>query len=243
MTIRRFFCPPEQIIATSGWLDEGETRHLRDVLRLCSGETIQIFDGTGNEYSGKIETIEKRKTDISEIVKIGPPAAESSLDLTLAATLLKGDKIDSVVQKSVELGVNKLIPMTSGRCDVKVTNASKRTERLRRIAMEATKQCGRAKLLEIAELIKFQDLVALDQEEGTVRIIFSERDGTSFDSLKSPAKILAFIGPEGGWEDSELELAKSLEIQTITFGGRVMKADTAAVAIAAILQHRFGDMN
>ncbi|MGD9630933.1 MAG: 16S rRNA (uracil(1498)-N(3))-methyltransferase [Pyrinomonadaceae bacterium] len=243
MTVRRFYAPPEQFNGSSVSLDADEARHLRDVLRLKVGETVSIFDGVGNEFSCRIEAIEKREAQLTILNEITPASPESPLDLTIAAVLLKGDKLDLVVQKAVELGVNRFLPMTSVRCDVKAADPSKRAARWRRIAMEATKQCGRARLMEIGDVVDFRELVNRSEAFDGVRIHFSERDGGGFGTVEGAARILAFIGPEGGWDDAELEKAKTAGIVSITFGGRVMKADTAAVSIASILQHRFGDMN
>ena len=243
MTIRRFYADPERFSETSVVLDEDETRHLRDVLRLRTGEAIQVFDGVGREFRGVIEAVEKRRTVINDLIEVPPTSPESPLDLTIAAVLLKGDKLDLVVQKAVELGVNRFIPMTSARCDVKVGDAAKRAERWRRIAMEATKQCGRARLMEVADVADYSRLLDTTDDPDLTRIHFSERDGQSFEAVSGSTRILAFIGPEGGWDDSELEKAKAAGIISITFGGRILKADTAAISIASILQHRFGDMN
>lgn len=241
--MRRFFALKSQFSKGRVILDEEETRHLRDVLRLKAGEEVHVFDGEGSEFLCRIESIEKRRTELAIIAESEPVSPESPLELTLAATLLKGDKIDVVVQKAVELGVTRFIPMTSVRSDVKPANASKRSDRLRRIAMEATKQCGRAKLMSVGELVDFRDLISETNDSDLTRIHFSERDGEKFESLKGSGKILAFIGPEGGWDDAEMDAAAEAGIRSITFGGRVMKADTAAISIAAILQHRFGDVN
>ena len=243
MTIRRFYADPERFSETSVVLDEDETRHLRDVLRLRTGEAIQVFDGVGREFRGVIEAVEKRRTLINDLTEVPPTSPESPLDLTIAAVLLKGDKLDLVVQKAVELGVNRFIPMTSARCDVKVGDAAKRAERWRRIAMEATKQCGRARLMEVADVADYSNLLDATDDPDLTRIHFSERDGQNFEAVSGSTRILAFIGPEGGWDDTELEKAKAAGIVSITFGGRVLKADTAAISIASILQHRFGDMN
>lgn len=243
MTIRRFYADPERFSETSVVLDEDETRHLRDVLRLRTGDEIRMFDGKGREFHGVIEAVEKRRTVINGLIEVSPTSPESPLELTIAAVLLKGDKLDLVVQKAVELGVNRFIPMTSARCDVKVGDAAKRAERWRRIAMEATKQCGRARLMEVADVADYSNLLDATDDPDLTRIHFSERDGQNFEAVSGSTRILAFIGPEGGWDDTELEKAKAAGIVSITFGGRVLKADTAAISIASILQHRFGDMN
>lgn len=243
MTIRRFYADPERFSEPSVVLDQDETRHLRDVLRLRAGDEIRIFDGVGREFRGIVEAVEKRRTLINDLMEVPPTSPESPLDLTIAAVLLKGDKLDLVVQKAVELGVNRFIPMTSTRCDVKVGDAAKRAERWRRIAMEATKQCGRARLMEVANVADYSRLLDATDDPDLTRIHFSERDGQNFEAVSGSTRILAFIGPEGGWDDTELEKAKAAGIVSITFGGRILKADTAAISIASILQHRFGDMN
>lgn len=222
-------------------LDADETRHLRDVLRLKIGDEVSVFDGTGNEFSCIIETIGKKHAELSVGGKIDPSSPESPFEITLAATVLNGEKYDLVIQKSVELGVTRMVPLHTVRCEVKPKDAAKRVIRWRRIAMEATKQCGRARLMEVAEPLPFRDLLA--EIDGESSVMFSERDGVGFDQIKAEKNITALIGPKGGWDDSELELAREKGIGVITLGGRILRAETASIALIAILQHRWGDLN
>ncbi len=237
----RFYAAIKNFSERSVVLEEDETRHLRDVLRLRIGEEVTVFDGAGAEYKCAITAIAKKHTDLLIIDPINPAAAESPFQITLAATVLNGEKYDIVIQKAVELGVAKLIPMQTIRGDVKVKDAVKRLERWRRIALEATKQCGRARLMEIGEPSVFETVIATAEDYDVV--MFSERNGIGFDAIQPKNRITALIGPKGGWDDIELKAAHSGGISTVTFGGRILRAETAAISITAILQHRFGDLN
>lgn len=239
--MRRFYAPINRISGSNVSLDADETRHLRDVLRLSVGDEASVFDGEGNEFACVVEAIGKKETRLSVGGKIESASPESPFEVTLAATVLNGEKYDLVIQKSVELGVTKLIPLQTIRGDVKAKDAAKRLARWRRIAMEATKQCGRARLMEVAEPLPFEELIASIHEEKVV--MFSERDGVGFDRLKPEGRMTALIGPKGGWDDSELKLARERGVSVITLGGRIMRAETASIALIAILQHRFGDLN
>ncbi|MBS1795621.1 MAG: 16S rRNA (uracil(1498)-N(3))-methyltransferase [Acidobacteria bacterium] len=237
--MRRFFAPKENFRDRKIVLDADETRHLRDVLRLGAGARVSVFDGAGREFSGAVESVGKKET-ILEIIEETPPAApESALGLTLAVALLKGEKFELVIQKAVELGAMRLLPVNTKRADVRLKDADKRLERWRRIALEASKQCGRARLMEILPPRDFSE--AIERAEGA-KILFAERGGASFESLEPDTKITAFSGPEGGWEDTEIEAARAAGVSIVTLGGRILRAETAVITIAALLQHRFGDL-
>jgi 16S rRNA (uracil1498-N3)-methyltransferase len=245
--MRRFYSPPQKFEDDTVTLEEGETRHLRDVLRLKTGDLVNVFDGEGREFECRIDEIQKRSAGLSIVRVVEPAAPESKLDLTICAAILKGDKTDFAVQKLVELGVNRFVPVLTARTEVKPKDAAKRVTRWRKIAFEAAKQCGRARLMSIEEVLEFEDALQkparFTGETETQLILFSERDGETFNIESSVASLTAFLGPEGGWDDKELNLAKDLNIAIFTLHGRIMKADTAAIAISAILQHRFGDLN
>ncbi len=236
--MRRFYAPTEKFNQSNVALGFEETRHLRDVLRLREGGEIRVFDGTGREFLCLVEKIAKKETDLKIIEEVSPTAPESNLDLTIAVALLKGEKFDLIVQKAVELGVKRIVPLNTRRTDVKIKGDGKKLERWRKIIIDATKQCGRAALMPIDAPVDFEEFTAM--ADGT-KILFTERSGESFSLVKYAKKITAVIGAEGGWEDAEIEAARARDFQIVTFGGRILRAETAVISIAAVLQNRFGD--
>jgi 16S rRNA (uracil1498-N3)-methyltransferase len=234
--MRRFFAPIQNFSESNVILDLEETRHLRDVLRLKITDEVRVFNGEGKEFHCKIIEISKKSSNLTILEEVTPISPESNLELILAVALLKGDKLDLVVQKAVELGVAKFVPISTIRSDAKAV----RLDRLQRIAMEATKQCGRARLMQISELIEFRKFVQVADGE---KVLFAERSGGKLANLKSGKKITAFIGPEGGWEESEIEFVQANDFKIVTLGGRILRAETAAISITSLLQHNFGDFN
>lgn len=221
-----------------------ETRHLRDVLRLRAGDECSVFDGEGREYLCTIESVKKNEAVLRVEREISPASPESPLEITVAAAILPGDRFEITVQKAVELGVVRLQPLYTRRCEVKPGGGKRNFERWQKIALESAKQCGRARTMRIDEPVQFGDFVAetIKDASGMSRILFSERGGSGFETIEPSEKILAVFGPKGGWDDAELVAAADSGFQIITFGGRIMRAETAAIAMTAILQHRFGDL-
>jgi 16S rRNA (uracil1498-N3)-methyltransferase len=257
VTRRRFYAPPAAFAADeeSATLSAEETRHLRDVLRLRQGDEIYVFDGDGREFRCAVQTIKKDSTELTVIAEVEPARPESHLDLTLAIVLLKHEKFDLVIQKATELGVRRFVPLDSERADVRLRDsreAHKRVTRWRRIALEAAKQSGRARVPEIMAPLTFSFLLmmsAVEEKESPnvlTRLMFAERGGRSLretiDSFDRPTKMVALVGPEGGWTDEEIELARAGGWKIVTLGGRTLRAETAAIVVATLLQHRFGDL-
>jgi len=237
--MRRFYAPQENFGNGKITLNLEETRHLRDVLRFRAGEEIHVFDGDGREFRCKIENISKKETLLGIIEQTVPAAPESDLDLTLGVALLKGEKFDLVVQKAVELGVTRLVPLNTKRADVKLKESDKKLERWKKIALEACKQSGRARLMQIETPVGFEKFI--EHSEDT-KILFAERGGESFSAIKAGKKITVVVGSEGGWETDEIEFAGAHGFQIITLGGRILRAETAAIAVSAILQNNLGDL-
>jgi 16S rRNA (uracil1498-N3)-methyltransferase len=238
--MRRFYAPPGNFNDASIVLDAGESRHLREVLRLDSGERVGVFDGCGREFTCEIVSRTKTSTELKILRETAPPSPESPFHLTLGVALMKGEKFDFVVQKAVELGVFRVVPLTTIRCDVRLKNKESRLERWRKIAIEAAKQSGRARLTGVDEPTDFASFVRAADKASIV--LFSERGGESLEAVKVSDGLTAIIGPEGGWDDAELKHARDAGVMIVTLGGRILRAETAAVAITALLQHRFGDL-
>jgi len=250
MTRRRFYAPPEAFAPEGGSvsLSADETRHLRDVLRLRAGDEAYVFDGAGREFACVVaETGGRGAAAVLEVRGAAePPAPESPLRLTLAVALLKFEKFDLVVQKAVELGVRSIEPLLTKRSDVRLRDArdaEARVGRWRRLALEAAKQSGRALVPTVAEPRAFGPFMSSEAPEDFLRIMFAERGGQGLGGLAAGAAgAAALVGPEGGWEEEELEMARAHGWQLVTLGGRVLRAETAAVTACALLQHLYGDL-
>ena len=252
MARRRFYAPPIAFSddRKSVTLSAEEARHLRDVLRLRAGDEAYVFDGEGREFRAVIRDVARESSSLKIANEVDAPAPESPLNLTLAVALLKGEKFDVVVQKATELGVQAVVPIITSRADVRIHNpedAQRKQTRWQRIALEATKQCGRAKLMKIEAPTSFEALIARTANpDAETRIMFSEREGMLFadavESNQQPSTIIAIVGAEGGWSDEEINQARSGDWKIVTLGGRILRAETAAITVAALLQHRFGDL-
>lgn len=253
MSRRRFYAPPEAFSpdGTSVALGRDEARHLRDVLRLGRGDEVFVFDGEGREFRCRVDESGRDRAVLAIGGAVAPAGPESPLQLTLAVALLKGEKLDLVVQKATELGVGRVVPVVTRLADVRLRDGddtSRRVERLRRIALEACKQSGRARVPAIEAPVAFESFVTTAPAETNVwRVLFAERGGASFGSAieelrARPAAVAALVGSEGGWTDEEITLARDAGWDIVTFGGRVLRAETAAIAFTALLQHAFGDL-
>ena len=253
MTRRRFYAPEAAFDAklASVTLATDEARHLREVLRLKVGDEVHVFNGAGREFRCSIEESRRDSALLKVVGEVTPARPESPLELNLAVALLKGEKFDLVVQKATELGVSKVTPVITKLADIRLrdeSDATKRVARWQRIALEAAKQCGRAVVPQITNPVSFASLLNEARDPATSpRLMFSERDGQSLNEALSqltakPGEMTALVGSEGGWVDDELETARAAGWTIITLGGRILRAETAAIVVAALLQHLAGDL-
>jgi 16S rRNA (uracil1498-N3)-methyltransferase len=253
MPRRRFYAPPDAFApgGLSVTLGTEETRHLRDVLRLGRGDEVFVFDGEGKEYACVVDQIGRDAAALGVSAEVAPLRPESSLRLTLGVALLKGEKFDLIAQKATELGVERIVPVVTKLADVRLRDehdAARRRARWARIAVEAAKQSGRARVPHVAAPVTFQALIesATTGDEGW-HLIFSERDGRGLvETITQPARgeqrVVALVGSEGGWTDEEIAQANEAGWSVVTLGGRTLRAETAAIAITALLQHLMGDL-
>ena len=249
MSRRRFYAPPSafSLQDQTVTLTADEARHLRDVLRLKTGAEVFVFDGVGSEFRCNVVSAHRDSAELQIEAEVEPAKPESQLQLNLCVALLKGEKFDLVVQKATELGVTKITPLVTRYADIHLrddSDATKRVTRWRRIALEAAKQSGRAFVPEISLPLGFEPVFE-GTNDGDLRLMFSERGGSGFERLGnevSPHSVTTLVGSEGGWSDEEIAAARAQDFHIVTLGGRILRAETAAITIAALLQHRFGDL-
>jgi 16S rRNA (uracil1498-N3)-methyltransferase len=240
MTRRRFFAPPNAFTQTTVTLAADEARHLRDVLRLKPGDEVYVFDGRGHEFRSTVSNVRRDVAELRIDAEVDAAKPESQLQLNLGVALLKGEKFDLVVQKATELGVTKITPLITRYADIHLRDASdatKRVTRWQRIAIEASKQSGRAFVPEITLPVAFEKM-----ELQGAGVMFSERAGQPIENLPAASSITALVGSEGGWADEEIEAARARGFHVVTLGGRILRAETAAIAVTVLMQHRFGDL-
>jgi len=251
MTCRRFYAPPEAFSSDldSLTLQSDEARHLREVLRLRPGDRVHVFNGVGKEFDCSIEESRKDSARLKVLTEVIPARPESPLQMTLALALLKSDKFDLVVQKATELGVISIVPVATRLADVRLrddSDSNKRVIRWQRIALEASKQSGRALVPEVVQPSSFAKLVQGADFSGEQRLMFSERDGQLLEMNDNvngeQRRITALVGPEGGWTDEELSMARESNWRVVTLGGRTLRAETAAITVVVLLQHLYGDL-
>ena len=242
----RFFLPTKNIEDKRGTIDGQELEHLRKVLRLRAGDPITVFDDAGWEHEAIIRSLDAQAAGI-EILRSFQAERESSLKVTLALGLTKGEKMDFVVEKATELGVQAIVPFVSAYtvpilADRKI---EKRGERWRRIALSAAKQCGRTHIPEILRLCDFEEIVG--QSTGPLKLLFWEKEAQltlkQVHAIEPEVRsVLLVIGPEGGLSDEEAELARRHGFKPIRLGRRILRAETAAVTALSLVQFLWGDL-
>jgi len=260
--VRRFTIAAERIRNGRVFFDRDESRHLALVLRLRSGDTVLAADGTGREYTVRLETVGEETT--GTVLGVGASDRESPLRVILIQSVPKGDKMETIVRAATELGVTRIVPALTARTIVTLEPGRwrDRARRWQRIAKEAAKQCGRAVVPPVDVPRPLGDALALGETadvrlclwEGVAARAAGGRGGREARVLATtPAPSLPpalppgshigiLIGPEGGLTSSEVEDAQARGWVVVGVGPRILRTETAGPAMIAVLQARFGDL-
>jgi 16S rRNA (uracil1498-N3)-methyltransferase len=233
--VLRLFVPDARSHGGRVRITGAELRHLQ-TLRLAPGAELVVLDDAGVEHTVRLETVSSREAVARVLASVRPPR-ESPLDLVLAPALLKGSKMDLVVEKATELGVRRIAPVETRR----IVGRGDHVERWRRIAVAAAKQSGRT---DVPVVDPPQPLeIVLDQPWPGLRVLpwESESSRRLADLPSEAAAVIALTGPEGGLADDEVARARDAGFVPITLGPRILRAETAAIVVAAHCQGRWGD--
>jgi 16S rRNA (uracil1498-N3)-methyltransferase len=232
----RFFSS-QPITADRVTLDGTEAHHLLNVMRAGVGTTVILFDDSGAEFSAVVESLRRGEANL-RILDRREIDRELPFPLTVGVALPKGNRQKWLVEKLTELGVTKLVPIITDRSVAEPTRAA--IERLERGIVEASKQSGRNRLMRIAKPQAWIDWIRTEQAELEVRRLFAHPGGKKFSEndlrILLPTQIA--IGPEGGFTDTEVAAAHAARWQSVDLGPRLLRVETAAVALAAAIVMR-----
>lgn len=217
-------------------------QHVVTVLRLQSGAPVILFNGDNHEYHGEL-VIQDKRTALVNIHQKIVANRESPLQIHLAQGIARGEKMDWIIQKAVELGVHEMTPLFTERCNVKLDNDRliKRIAHWQQVAISAAEQCGRNQITKIhtpVELAHFVETAPVGQ-----KFILSHRAEHSLKSILLETKqCTLLVGPEGGFDPSELTFAQRHDFLPIVLGPRILRTETAALVAISILQSHMGDL-
>lgn len=225
-----------------------DVNHIKNVLRMAPGESIILCDCEGRDYYSKIDTISKDMV-VALIEDSVESITEPHVYITLFQGIPKSDKMDFIIQKSVELGVNRIVPVITERTVVKFDNSkdmdNKRT-RWQRICLEAAKQCNRGIIPEITLPLKFSEAIKASKTADISILPYEKETCKGIKSLLCSNKNIktasVFIGPEGGFSEKEVMQAAEAGVQSVTLGSRILRTETAGIAVLAIIMYELGDM-
>ena len=241
----RFFVPAEQITDKYVKLTGSDVSHIRTVLRLKRGAPIQVINGLGQLLTVRLVKVTVKEIH-GEIIASEKFNVESPLVIHLGLALTKGSKFDAALRASVELGVCSVTSLTTDRCVIKKNPAKTKSERWKKIVLESSKQCGRAKVPLVADDIESLEVFCRHNDDRDIKLVFWENESNN--SLKNikldqvPCSVAVLIGPEGGFSLGEINIVREYGFQTVRMGPRIIRAETAPVVVLALLQSSWGDL-
>lgn len=240
MRLHRFFCDLKLKANQRLELPKPVSHHCLQVLRYSVNDQLILFNGDGYNYLSVIETVQAKSCQVF-IQQKQLAENESPLKIHLYQAIAKGEKMDFIVQKSVELAVAEITPIFTQRCNVKIdTNRlAKKIQHWQKVAISASEQCGRAVVTKVNPALA---LKSIELDEQAVAIYLEPQASENLHSLSELTQLNLFVGPEGGFSQEDLNLFQQLNIKGVRMGNRILRTETAGLAAMAILQANFGDL-
>ena len=239
----RFFINFTSAVGDVATIEGGDARHIAGALRMTAGETLTLCDGAGTDYGCTITAVERERVTLS-VDTATPSTSEPTLAVTLYMGLPKGDKMELIIQKAVELGVTAIVPVAMSRCIVKLDgkDAAKKQARWQKIADEAAGQSGRGILPAVETPISWKQALTRFTAENT--LLCYEGGGAPIGQLVTPADtaVSLVVGPEGGFDPAEVEAVTAAGGRIATLGPRILRCETAPLAAIAVLMEKSGNM-
>ena len=239
--MQHFFVTPSQVKGDLIFIEGSDVNHMKNVLRMHPGEEVMISDGNNRQYLCKIKGYEEEEA-ILHIVEETGVDTELPSKIYLFQGLPKQDKMELIVQKCVELGVYQVVPVATKRCVVKLDDkkAKKKTERWQQIAESAAKQAGRGYIPEVHEVMSFKEALKYASSLDVVLIPYELAEGMKetkeiISGIQPGQSVGIFIGPEGGFEREEVEMAIENGAKAITLGKRILRTETAGLTTLSVL--------
>ena len=214
---------------------------LREVRRAVPGQQITLFNGEGGEFRGVLTEVSRAATTV-EIKDFQPIERESPLTITLAQGIARGERMDYTIQKAIELGVHKIVPIAAERSQVKLaaSRADRRLEHWQAVVIHACEQCGRNRIPEVTPVMSLAEFAASDR--AATRLTLAPDGALSLQSLTRVTDFSLVVGPEGGLSPSELELLAGHGYCAVRLGPRTLRTETAALVALTALQTMAGDL-
>jgi 16S rRNA (uracil1498-N3)-methyltransferase len=240
MSARRFFIEDSHAPGEHVVIADADAHKIRDVLRLRAGDTIEIVDSSGTLFDAMLESVEGGVR--AELRAAIDAVDDPRIEIDVAQGIPKGQKMDFVVEKLTELGVASILPLASHRAVVREPGDGK-LERWRRLAKTAAQQSGRRSILAVGEPVSFDDLLARFADYDVVLFPWEVAAGqrnlreTLPALLAGARRVLVVIGPEGGFSHAEAERARDAGARVISLGRRILRTETAALVVVALLQY------
>lgn len=225
-------------------LSSAAAKHLSTVLRLKAGAPLVLFDGSGFEFEAVLQEADKKHA-VASISRMHGPAVESPLQVTLAQSISRGERMDYTVQKAVELGVIGIVPVFTERSVVRLDekSAMRKQQHWQQIAISACEQSGRVRLPEVQPPVSLHAFLASEHQAKLKLLLDPQADMTVSQLSKPPGNgMLLLVGPEGGLDETESEAAKRAGFLGLQLGPRILRTETAALVALSLLQGLWGDL-